>query len=393
MSETKFDIIVVGAGPTGLASAYFNGIKGRSVLVLEKDSKPGMHPRGETLHDDPILDELMGPGVMKSLELNLTADRLYHSPNDEKLAPRIAKTPSIVFEWDKFIEIIYDRVKGLKKVEFRFNTEVLGPIYSDELGSCIGVFSKNERIYAHTVIGADGHKSNIGRSLGVLYDTDLNFPMIKCLADDYTDEKRGFEYYFYAENQFEEFPNYPPGVAIIFPRDGKHVELGTMLMTNVSKTALKNSDISDTDLIKFWQFLKKSLPGYSNRIKDVKMLFEEPTRIPNARLIGPPMIRPGIFLLGDSAGFVEASGGSGLVSGIKASKIVADIIDEQKNTAWTKSSLQDANGIFVKSKIYKHIKIVYKLVGVFMRFLFGKLKTVEKINKKWKYVELGYKLM
>ena len=60
MDKTNFDVIVVGAGPAGLSAAYFCSKKNKTVLILEKNEIPGKYPRGETLHDDPVLDELLG---------------------------------------------------------------------------------------------------------------------------------------------------------------------------------------------------------------------------------------------------------------------------------------------------------------------------------------------
>ncbi len=41
MSEEKFDVVVVGGGPSGLSAAYFLSKKGFNVVVLEKGSTPG----------------------------------------------------------------------------------------------------------------------------------------------------------------------------------------------------------------------------------------------------------------------------------------------------------------------------------------------------------------
>ena len=330
---------------------------------------------------------------MKSIQLHLTADRLYHSPNNLKSAIRIAKTPSIVFEWKEFISKIYERCKREQNITFKFNTEVLGPIYSDENGACNGVFTNNERYYAQSVIAANGHSSTIGNSLGVKYDSTMNLPIVKCLISGFKSDYSGFEYFFFVENQFSEYPNYPSGVAFIFPRNDDHCEIGFMLFTHISPTSLKNNEIFDSDLMKFWSFLKTNLPGFSERVKNTKTEFEMSTRLPNASLIEQIMQRPGLFIIGDAAGMVEASGGSGLVAGIKASKLVAEIIELQGTLPWDENSKKRANNLIKNSVVYKKLKKNYTLIGKFQRYLFGKLKTTEKINKRWKIVQIAYKLI
>ncbi len=393
MEQYQYDVIVVGAGPAGLSAAYFCGTSNKNVLVIEKQKVPGPYPRGETLHDDMILDELLGPGVMKSLQLHLTADRLYHSPSNIKSAVRIAKTPSIVFEWKEFINRMYERCQQLQNIRFLFNTEVLGPIYADNSSACIGVFTKDARFYAHTVIAANGHTSSIGTSLGIPYDSSMNLPMVKCLVTGFRSEYMGFEYFFFTENQFPEFPNYPSGVAFIFPRNADHCEIGYMLFTHISPTSIKNNQISDSDLMKLWQFLKQNLVGFSDRIKDVKIELEMPTRLPNVRLLEDLMQRPGLFLIGDAAGMVEASGGSGLIAGIKAGKLAAEIIKEQGTNPWDKHSQESANKTIKNSILYKKLKKNYAFVGKFQKYLFGNLKSADKINKRWKIVQIAYKLI
>ena len=166
-----------------------------------------------------------------------------------------------------------------------------------------------------------------------------------------------------------------------------------MLFTQMTKTSLKNDEISDEDLMKFWSHLKTSLPGFADRIKGAKVDMEMPSRMANVRILDEIMMRPGLFLIGDSAGMVEASGGSGLVTGMKAAKLASQLISKQGNKPWDKKDQKRVNKEYRDSVLYKKLKKNYKLVGMFQGFLFGKLKTVEKINKRWKLVQYAYKLI
>lgn len=50
--QSQYDIIISGAGPAGLASAFYLSKNGFSVLVLEKNAAAGAFPRAETLRND-----------------------------------------------------------------------------------------------------------------------------------------------------------------------------------------------------------------------------------------------------------------------------------------------------------------------------------------------------
>jgi len=48
VSETDFDVVVIGAGPVGLAAAIELGMRGVRVLVAERNSRAGLAPRAKT---------------------------------------------------------------------------------------------------------------------------------------------------------------------------------------------------------------------------------------------------------------------------------------------------------------------------------------------------------
>jgi len=45
MTEEKFDVVVVGAGPAGSVAARFAAENGASVLILEREREPGIPVR------------------------------------------------------------------------------------------------------------------------------------------------------------------------------------------------------------------------------------------------------------------------------------------------------------------------------------------------------------
>ncbi|HPB83520.1 MAG TPA: FAD-dependent oxidoreductase, partial [Spirochaetota bacterium] len=58
MQRSRYDYIIAGAGPSGLAAAITAGRLGASCVVIEKGSRPGPEPRGESIAPYPLMDEL-----------------------------------------------------------------------------------------------------------------------------------------------------------------------------------------------------------------------------------------------------------------------------------------------------------------------------------------------
>ena len=69
--ETKFDIIIVGGGPAGCASACYAAEEGYKVLLLEKDE----YPR------DKICGDAVGGKALKHLDELKILDTLKKSPH------------------------------------------------------------------------------------------------------------------------------------------------------------------------------------------------------------------------------------------------------------------------------------------------------------------------
>ncbi len=63
----SYDVIVVGAGPTGLAAALFLQAHGATVCVIERESATVVEPRAVTL-DDESLRAMATLGLMPQLE-------------------------------------------------------------------------------------------------------------------------------------------------------------------------------------------------------------------------------------------------------------------------------------------------------------------------------------
>ncbi len=78
MTEKTYDVLISGAGPAGLTAAIACARWGLKTLIVERENTPGKYPRGETIHDHPILDEFLGEGFIHEIALHTAGGRNFN---------------------------------------------------------------------------------------------------------------------------------------------------------------------------------------------------------------------------------------------------------------------------------------------------------------------------
>lgn len=404
--KSEFDIIIVGAGPAGLAASIFSARKGKKVILIEKGKIIAPEPRGETLHDDPILSELLGNGFMDSISLSKTPLREFYSPNPFELIKKKRKTPSIVFEWRSFIDGFSQAMKGLDII-LCLESEVTDLIIDSDGSSDIvnGVVYKDNQqnihqVHSKVVFACDGHQSIIGQKFMINYQ-EMNFPIIKSIMKNGNFESKSFKYFFIPYGALKFSPNFPPIILFLFPREDQNFEAGLMIQTDVTKK-LGLEMPNESEIMQVWFQIKEKYPVFSQMVKGSSIIYEKLTAIPMTGPIPKNLLIPakGLVMVGDAAGFVEVSGGSGLVQVIQMTKIWSDVICEalDKNSGhpydprkvWAKKQIQIYEKKMISSHIYKHIKKIAKKYNYFRDTLFYRWRTKEKIMKKWSILKFLY---
>jgi len=172
------DVVVVGAGPTGLALGVDLARRGVDALVVEKadglfpgSRGKGLQPRTlEVLEDLGVLDAILAAGGRYPVGMiwqdgeRVGEHRMFDADEVKEAAGDSAFTePWMVPQW-RTQEILFARLQGLGgRVEF--GREVVG-LDQDEDGVSVR-FASGPELRARYVAAADGGRSAVRRALGI----------------------------------------------------------------------------------------------------------------------------------------------------------------------------------------------------------------------------------
>lgn len=173
--EERFDVIVIGAGPAGIACAYTLAKDGKAVLVIERaDSAGAKNVTGGRLYAYALdlVDE--GLAAEAALERKVTHEQLMMMSDDRALVidyqdpsfngagntPQSFTVLRAVFDgWfaDKAEEMGAMIVYGIKV------DDVI-----EENGKIVGVIAGGDEMYADVVVAADGVNSLTAQKVGLI---------------------------------------------------------------------------------------------------------------------------------------------------------------------------------------------------------------------------------
>lgn len=351
------------------------------------------------------MDEILGENFIQSIGYRSSGARVWHSPDDLFWAKTFHKIPHYFFKWQDYINRLVKIARELG-VQILVNSEVIEPIHKENI--CIGVKYKDKtenvrEIYGNAILGCEGHESVIGTYYKVPYKEQINCPIIKCLISNANidiDKTPDLQFYFIGNGDLEHAPNFPQSVAYIFPIGGKNVEAGLMLRMTKAYHMKSVKIPNHIQIMAVWEDLKRNYPGFSEFFKGAMIDYEELTALSNAKLVKNYIPSPGTILIGDSAGFVDPFGSSGLYYAMEAAKFWVNIlceellklskgnlnVSEHVKELWNSKNIKKYQEFWEKTPVFKHVKKSYFLIGIFEWYIFKHLRTSERINKKWKRI-------
>ncbi len=315
MNKT-YDIIIVGAGPSGTAAAHYAAKSGLKTLLLDKDTFPRDKICGDALSGKSI-------GILRDMNLLDEVQNLpgafiqaitFSSPNNDFFNIDLRNTSlknipkGFVIRRQIFDNFMFEKVKTLD-VDVRENFSVNDVIQNDNFVT--GVRGKDREtgeefeFHSKLVLGADGYSSIISRKMN-LYDHDPDHWVValRCYYKDVAGLTDQIELHYIDE--------VVPGYFWIFPIEEGYANIGIgMLHATIKKRNIDLKKALDTAI---------HSPSFKDRFKNA---------VPQEKPVGWNLpvgskrrksFGNGFLLLGDAAGLIDPFTGEGIGNAMYSGK-------------------------------------------------------------------------
>jgi menaquinone-9 beta-reductase len=317
------DVIVVGAGPAGAATAILLAERGLRVTVLDRARFPRPKVCGEYLSPEAarILDRL---GVLKIVDASAAPLRGMRITAPD--GTEIVGTYRPVSGWAPYRQhaigvprlvldaTLADRLRSLP-VDFREEVRVTDLLL--ERGAVVGVESQagttTTVLRAPLVVGADGRASVVAERLGCRAAHPLRRMALVTYVGGLGD----------CRDYGEVFVD-PPDYAILNPLADGRANLSVVVPLD---HAAPHSDRLEL----FFAARVKQIPSLARRLAGSERL--EPVRAlgPLALRVGAPG-RDGVLLVGDARGFLDPFTGEGMFTALRGAELAAGAVAEAIRT-------------------------------------------------------------
>jgi flavin-dependent dehydrogenase len=312
------DVVVVGAGPAGAATAIFLAEHGLDVTVLDRATLPRSRiVCGEYLSPEAgrLLDRL---GVLKAIDAagaTPLAGMRITGPDGTTIVGRYGA----VGGWRPYRQhatgvarttldgALVDRLRAAP-VDLREQTRVVDLIL--EAGQVVGVRAERDgqaavEVRARLVVGADGRASVVAQRLGSRHRHPLRRMALITYVSGLADCRELGEIFVD-----------PPDYAILNPIAPDRVNLG--LVVPLGHAAQWSGRLDD-----FLVARVRQLPHLARRLAGASRV--EPVRAlgPLAHRVSPPGIG-GALLVGDAAGFYDPFTGEGVFTALRSAELAAE---------------------------------------------------------------------
>jgi menaquinone-9 beta-reductase len=328
------DVIVVGAGPSGSATAYHLASAGLDVLLLEKSAFPREKVCGDGLTPRAVR-QLIRMGIDTSPRTSENPDGWLHNKGLRILAnnlalelpwPDLAEYPGygLVRTREDFDELLARQAvkAGARLAE---NTNVTGPVF-DRGGRIAGVTArvtdedgaKREVTYeAPLVVAADGNSTRLSVAVGLRKRDDR--PMGVAYRTYYTSPRHDDDW---LESWLElwEGDRLLPGYGWVFGMGDGTSNVGLGILD--SSAAFRHIDFRD--LLRRWTASMPKEYGYveENRTQPVRG-----AALPMGFNRQPHYTR-GLLLVGDAGGMVNPFNGEGIAYAMESGELAAEVIGQ-----------------------------------------------------------------
>ncbi|MGH7333203.1 MAG: NAD(P)/FAD-dependent oxidoreductase [Candidatus Rokuibacteriota bacterium] len=317
-ARAHHDVIVVGAGPAGAATAILFAEHGLAVLVLDRARSPRTKICGEYLSPEGarILDRL---GVLKAVDAGgavpLAGMRII-GPDGRSLDGRYRplgiwrpyREGALAIERTILDAALTDRLRALP-VDFREQVRVTDVVVESErvVGvRAVDVDGRHHDFRAPLSIGADGRASVVAQRLGCRRPHRLRRMALATYVSGLSD-CRGLGEIFVD----------PPDYAILNPVGADRVNFSLVVPLGHVVPHSARLDV-------FFGARVKQLPHLARRVAGAVRVAPVVALGPLAYRVTAPRLG-GVLLVGDAAGFYDPFTGEGIFSALRGAELAAEV--------------------------------------------------------------------
>lgn len=320
MTMRKYDILIIGGGPSGAACAIKLADTGIKVALIEKAIFPRDKTCGDALSTDvinqlPMLSEKLAQSFSSLAEKIPSYGVKIFSPDmnsiDIPFIYKNQKSHGYICKRIHFDNFLFQFVKESTNIE-TFEDHSVQKVTNN--GKEIEVLTDKDTFTANMVIGADGAHSIVSKCLSDLkIDKDHYSAGLRVYYEGVTSfHKENFiELYF--------FNDVLPGYLWVFPLANNQANIGLgMLSSEVSK---KKVNLKET-----LQRIISTTPGLKQRFENARPLetikgYGLPLGSKQRSISGDRYL-----LLGDAASMIDPFSGEGIGNAIRCGRVAADQI-------------------------------------------------------------------
>lgn len=325
----RHDVLVIGGGPSGAATAYWLAEAGRDVVFVEKKTFPrektcgdGLTPRavkqlqdmglGERLDDFHRYDGLRACAHGISLELQWPQHPIYPSYG------------YVVRRCDLDTMVAEHAVKS--GAVLRQGTEAVQPLVRD--GLVVGAVVKDahsgqlEELRARYVVIADGANSRFGRALGTA--RRRSYPQGMAIRGYFASPLSDTPWIESALDLRDRNGNNLPGYGWIFPLGDGEINVGIGLLSTFR-------DFKSVNTTHIMNEFAATAPEYWGISPETATSVPTGGRLPMGGSVGPK-VGPTWIVVGDAAGSINPFNGEGIDYAYETGRMAAALLDETLDT-------------------------------------------------------------
>ncbi len=377
----EFDIIIVGAGPSGSIAALLLSGHGLKVAVLDKEKFPRDKICGDAISADVVnqlfkIDDSLGKEFLATVEKESSGGVTFFAPNKKKLEisfsnPITPDAGGFISKRIDFDFFLFNQLKSKADIEIIENEKISNILNEGEF---IIVEGENSSYQCKMILAADGANSIVRNKLSI---NKIERNHHSAGVRQYWENVKGFNDKKHIELHF--YKELLPGYFWVFPLPDNKANVGLgILSSTVSKKKIN---------------LREKLADTISSNAELKARFAEAMPLEKVQGFGLPIGSKKrsisgnrYLLLGDAAGLIDPFTGEGIANAIRSARVASEhVIRCAENNRFDASFNKDYDKEIYKRmwselRLGRSLQMLLKFPRLF-NFLVNKAEKNDSIKK------------